>query len=153
MCTVYTCVYIYVINWLQDCIDIKLLITINTSESDRICNHSNCSEHVILHFKKGFASGGDLEFCFQKWSFELHVNALKIVFNYSKSQMIEVLYHAIGKFYFISTCINYYNKHYECVAQAILVLYQHPLPSHDKLKQLSICLLNMWRDNIIQDIL
>lgn len=40
-------------NWLQDCIDIKLLITINTSESDRICNHSNCSSvtmetHIYL---------------------------------------------------------------------------------------------------------
>lgn len=101
------------------------------------------SEHVILHFKKEFASGVELEFFFQKLLVELHGNALKIVFNYSKSQMGEVLYHAIGKFYFISTCINYYNKHYECVAQAILVLYQHHLPSHDKLKQLSIFLLNM----------
>lgn len=42
--------------------------------------------HVFLNFKEADESGGEPEFFFQKWSVELHINALKIVLNYRSDQ-------------------------------------------------------------------
>lgn len=69
----------------------------------------------ILNFKEAGPSGGDPE--------------KKIVLNYHTGQNNGSHINSIIKnFHFISICINYYNTHSESIAQAIHVLYRHPIP-------------------------